>query len=72
MFFYLSATDIECSKCHALNNSELISKQVPGAIEMSRRCKICGHEKKISTTTTNVVDNQVVYSAAPVRENIVF
>jgi len=53
MYIQLPSPDKKCSKCGAINQTEIVTKDKGfGVIKTYIQCSICGHRKLISTTTS--------------------
>lgn len=66
--------DIRCSKCNTLNYSEMVTRGDFGHSETVRRCRSCGHEKVLSTTSSNSIHNQqpISYKLPPQEKETKF
>jgi len=51
MYIHLPQPKQKCSKCGAIDQTELVTRDTWGKTQIFRRCIKCGHEKLISTTT---------------------
>lgn len=62
----------KCSKCNSIDNVEHVTRNLFNKSEMFLRCRSCGHEKLVFTTTSTPTDqtNQQIYNQRIIDEEI--
>lgn len=61
MTLYTPYVRIECSSCHAADQTETIHRDTTAGSELVLRCTQCGHEKVISTITVSISNKEQIY-----------